>query len=603
LAIGIDVDLFDGQPVCFEDISRLIAQTATRPSVKDSLNALHSDRCDLLSSAVQFSPEWMRMSGVLNQADLSPSSARQLRAFGGVALIVLLTSVAYLPAMDGRFIWDDESLLANNVIVQAPDGLYRIWLTSEAIDYWPVTNTSFWAEWRLWGSDTRGYHLTNLSLHAAAAILIWIILRRLSIPGSFLAALLFSVHPVNVESVAWIAERKNMLAMVLFLVSIWSYLCFQQRPRVGCDSPRRKWYFVSLAAFLLAMLSKGSVAILPIVLLLLVWWQRRLARSDLARIAPFLAIAVGLTGVNVWFQTRGTHEVIRDVTWIQRALGAGAVPWFYLYKAILPINLSFVYPQWEVRANEVRWWLPLTASVVVTATLIWYRDTRCGRPLLMTWLYYCVALLPVCGLVDVYFMKYSLVADHYQHIAIAGLTALFAAYSFQIVPTIFSTRTIAAGAIAAMLLVLTYRQAGLYRNEIALYSDALEKNPDAWMAHVNLGMALEKSGRTGEAIEHYQSAVRLAPNFAPAWYDLGVALLEMHKPLEAVENLGWALELSPDFPEARNNLGAALMSMGRADEAVIQFQQALQLRPEYLSARANLARALAKVGRGDQSRR
>src|SRR5262249_8431303 len=158
------------------------------------------------------------------QAALRLSSARPLRALGGAALIVLLTAVAYLPAMNGRFIWDDEALVANNVLVKAPDGLYRIWLTSEAIDYWPLTNTSFWIEWRLWGTDTRGYHLTNLAFHVVAAVLIWIILRRLSIPGGFFAALIFAVHPVNVESVAWIAQLKNTLAMVFFLLSIWSYL-------------------------------------------------------------------------------------------------------------------------------------------------------------------------------------------------------------------------------------------------------------------------------------------------------------------------------------------------------------------------------------------
>jgi len=536
------------------------------------------------------------MSGSLNQAALSLSSARPLRVPGGAALIVLLTAVAYLPAMNGRFIWDDEALVAHNVLVKAPDGLYRIWLTSEAIDYWPLTNTSFWIEWRLWGTDTRGYHLTNLALHAAAAVLIWIILQRLSIPGGFFAALLFAVHPVNVESVAWIAQRKNTLAMVFFLLSIWSYLRFERRLGERLDSTRRSstWYFVSLAMFLLAMLSKGSVAILPIVLLILVLRQRPLVRSDLARVAPFAAIAVALTTVNVWFQTRSSHEVIRDVTWMQRLLGACAVPWFYLYKALLPINLSFVYPNWEIRAEEVRWWLPLLASVAVTGFLFIHRNARWGRILLFAWLFYCAALLPVCGLVDVYFMKYSLVADHYQHIAFAGLAAIVAASLFQRAPTILSARVITTVAITASLLVLTYRQAGLYSDEITLYSDTLEKNPDAWLAHVNLGMALEKCGRSNDAVKHYREAVRLAPDFAPAWYDLGVGLLELHNPAEAVEILRRAVELNPDLPEARNNFGAALMATGQADEATIQFQRALELRPEYASARVNLARAQAR---------
>jgi hypothetical protein len=543
----------------------------------------------------------MRMSGFLDQAALGYSSDRRLLALGGITLIVLLTAAAYLPAMNGRFIWDDEALVANNALVKAPDGLYRIWLSSEPIDYWPLTNTSFWIEWRLWGTDTRGYHLTNLALHVAAAVFIWIILRRLSIPGGFFAALLFAVHPVNVESVAWVAQRKNTLAMVFFLLAIWSYLRFEQHPGERSDATRRSptWYFVSLAMFFLAMLSKGSAAILPIVLLLLAWWQRPLVRSDVARVAPFAAIAVALTVVNIWFQTRGSHEVIRDVTLLQRLLGAGAVPWFYLYKALLPINLSFVYPQWQIRPDEIRWWLPSIASVALTGYLFFHRNTRLGRILLFTWLYYCVALLPVCGLVDVYFMKYSLVADHYQHSAIAGLAALVAASLFQRLPTMLPARVMATVAMTASLLVLTYRQAGIYSDEISLYSDTLERNPEAWLADVNLGMALEKSGRTVDAIKHYREAVRLAPGFAPAWYDLGVAELQLRRSAEAVESLRRAVELNPDFPEARNNFGAALMATGRTDEATLQFQQALELRPQYASARINLERALAKAARHD----
>lgn len=555
------------------------------------------------------------MSRFFGHAELNSLLTPRLRAFGGLALLAVLTAIAYFPAMDGRFIWDDEALIARNQLVHAPDGLYRIWLTSEAIDYWPLTNTSFWIEWRLWGNDTRGYHLTNLALHVVAAVLIWIILRRLSIPGGFLAALVFAVHPVNVESVAWIAERKNALAMVFFLLSIWSYLRFHMAASLRdanlvSETPARlhgpglPWYFASLAAFLLAMLSKGSVAILPIVLLLLVCWQRPLARSDFARIAPFVAIAAALTAVNVWFQSRGTHEVIRDVTWTQRILGAGAVPCFYLYKALLPVNLSFVYPQWEVRTNEIRWWLPLIASAIVTGYLFFHRHTRWGRPLLFAWLFYCAALLPVCGLVDVYFMKYSLVADHYGHIAIVGLSAIVAAL-FCRIPTLAASAT-ASVVVVVLLAARTYQQAGLYHDEITLYADALKKNPDAWMAHVNLGLALEKSGRAGEAIEHYRTAARLAPEFGPAWYDLGVAELELHNPAAAVESLRRAVELmvrSPDFPQALNNLGAALLATGRADEAALQFQRALELRPDYVSARVNLGRALAKAGSPDQTRR
>ena len=355
----------------------------------------------------------------------------------GAFLIAAVVFLAYLPAMQGGFIWDDNLLVTSNQLIQAPDGLYRLWFTAEPIDYWPLTNTSFWLEWRLWGRNPTGYHVTNLVLHIAAALLIWAILQKLTIPGAFLAALLFAVHPVNVESVAWIAQRKNTLAMLFFLLSILCYLREEEdRERTEAQERRGfvgvgRWYGFSLLAFVLAMLSKGSVAILPLVLLWIVWWQRRrITVRDLARAAPFLLVAIVLAGVNVWFQTHGLGEVIRAASWVERLTGAGAVTWFYLSKALVPMNLIFVYPQWHIKTGDFLWWLPLSAALLVTAALVWRRHSpqaSWGRPLLFAWGFFCLALVPVLGFTDVYFMKFSLVADHYQHLALLGVVALVAA--------------------------------------------------------------------------------------------------------------------------------------------------------------------------------
>jgi hypothetical protein len=343
------------------------------------------------------------------------------RGLGTVALLVVLTCAAYWPSLRGGFLWDDDVLLTNSSMVKAPDGLYRIWFTTEPVDYWPMTNTSFWLEWRLWGLHATGYHVTNLTLHIANAFLLWAILRRLRIPGAWLAALIFGVHPVNVESVAWIAQRKNTLSMLFFLSSILWYL----KAEIG--GPRR-WYWFSVLAFALAMLSKASVVVLPAVLLLIVWWRRdRITRSDVVRTLPFVLVAIGLTLVSIAFQARGAEEAIRHATAAERMLGAGAIVWFYLYKALLPIHLVFVYPQWQVDAGDVRWWVPLAAAVAATSLLVWQRRRPWGRALLFAWLFFCVALLPVMGFVDIAFMRYSLVADHYQYIAIIGVIALAAA--------------------------------------------------------------------------------------------------------------------------------------------------------------------------------
>ena len=245
--------------------------------------------------------------------------SRQTLAYPKWLAILILAAaafIAYFPSLNGRFILDDDALLTQNKMVQSSDGLYRLWFTTESIDYWPATYSSFWIEWRLWGMKPWGYHFTNLLLHIASCVILWRILRLLSIPGAFFAALLFAVHPVNVQSVAWITQRKNTLAMVFFLISILEFL------NAESETTNRKAHFqysASLLSFLLAMLSKGSIAILPAILLLIAWWKRnRITKSDCLRIAPFFLIAVPLTLLNIWLEHRDS-QAIRNVAVPERS--------------------------------------------------------------------------------------------------------------------------------------------------------------------------------------------------------------------------------------------------------------------------------------------
>ncbi len=407
-----------------------------------------------------------------------------------------------------------------------------------------MTNSSLWLEWRLWGRNPTGYRITNLALHLASALLIWTILRRLEIPGAFLAALLFALHPVNVESIAWISQRKNALAMVFFLFSILCYLRHEEgreardeRRAKGRSARRDKtgavwlWYGLSLAAFVLAMLSKGSVAVLPLLLLLIVWWrQRQVGLRDVARTAPFFLVAILLTVVNLWFQTHGIDTVIREASLAQRLAGAGAVIWFYLSKAFLPLGLLFVYPPWQIEAGQLLWWLPLLAALVVTALLWRKRDSSNAvsvRAVLFAWLVFGVSLTPVLGFADVGFMRYSLVADHYQHIAIIAVAALVAAawsrWHQQAQGSVRWVSSAAAVTIAGILALLTWRQNEYYGDPVTLYEATLEKYPTCWMAHNNLGLALVKAKKISEAIDHYREAVRLKPDFPEALSNWGAA--------------------------------------------------------------------------------
>ena len=566
-------------------------------------------------------------SALLALSRTSIAAALPFSVLAGAVLIAVTVLLAYLPSINGGFIWDDDLLLTKNNLINASDGLYRIWFTTEATDYWPISNTTLWIEWRLWGMNSTGYHITNLILHIVESLLIWMILRKLSIPGAFLAAMIFAVHPVNVESVAWIASRKNLMAMLFFLVSIFCFLKADiqsvQLQNSLYHSWADRWYWLSLAAFLLAMLGKGSVAVLPVLLLVIIWWLRPTGTvpfhsrepvpifglqkwncpfclRDLVRIAPFFLVAVVMVGVNVWFQTHGSAEIIRTATFTERLLGAGGIVWFYLYTALLPINLVFIYPQWHIHAGNLLWWLPLLAASILTA-LMWRSRISWSRPFLFAWGFFCVALLPILGITDVGFMKYSLVADRYQHIAIIAVIALVAAGWSVWHQRAQSEANLAASAVAivsvGVLFFLTWRQCGLYRDFITMSRATLEHNPDCWMVHNNLGNLLSETGKPREAIQHFERALRIKPDYAEAHYNLGTFLFQTGRIKEAGQHFQQALALKPDYIEAHNNMGIVLVLTGQPQEGIKHYQQALRLKPDYADAHYNLGITLANLGR------
>jgi tetratricopeptide (TPR) repeat protein len=545
-----------------------------------------------------------------------PSSAQpDKRMWLMAGLLSLIGLTAYLPVLQNGFVWDDDTFLTNNPLIKAPDGLFRFWFSTQASDYWPVTSSTLWLEWRLWGMHAAGYHATNLVLHVAEGLMLWAILRRLRVPGAYLAALLFVVHPVNVESVAWIAQRKNLMAMLFYLASIYFFV---RRTEVGTgvppvraaakskadtdgrgrpSLPLDKWYYLSLLSFLLAMLSKGSVAPLPVVLLGIIAWRRRIDRRDLLEISPFFLISAALIVVNVWFQTHGSGEIVRQADGFERLLGAAGVIWFYLYKAVLPIDLVFVYPQWHIAAGDALWWLPLLGAIGVTA-LLW-RLARPDRPLargsLFAWLYFVVMLLPVMGFTDVYFMRYSLVADHYQHLAIIGLLALAAA-AWASLDNSRIRLTIAAVAVGT-LGTLTWRQCGMYLDTPTLYRVTLQRNPDCWMVYNNLALSEANAGRQGDATRDFERALRLNPDFYEAHLNFGSVLLNTGHAPEALEQYQQALRAPGNHPVAYYSLGNALHSLGRESEAAAAYEHAIQLRPDYSDAENNLGFALQSMGR------
>jgi protein O-mannosyl-transferase len=545
---------------------------------------------------------------------------------------VAVTFLTYQPVWRAGFIWDDDDHLTANPSMTAPDGLRMIWSSLTVSRYYPLTLTNFWVQRRLWELNPLPYHLVNIAFHAISGFLIFLVLRRLRVPAAWWAAALWMLHPVNVESVAWVTELKNTQSGFFFFSAVLCYLRFEERGL-------RRWYALALLCGTCAVLSKPSTVGLPLVLLLCVWWQRgSWRRTDILRALPFFVLALGMSLLTI-LEQRGHIARQGEAEWSQgiaeRLIVAGKGIWFYAGKILWPGHLVFVYPRWEVAANIVWAWVPLAAAVAGGLVLGMQRRHPWARAALFGTGFFLVALLPVLGFVDIFYFRYSFVADHFQYLASLGIVALAASGIVHVLDRNKLWQTLTGNVVCAMLLVtlafLSWRQAHIYRNAETLWRDTVKKNPDAWMAHDllgnilvedgknseaiehfewalrlkpdyleahnNLGVALEQAGRFPEAIGHYEQALRLKPGNADLYYNLALVFEHSGRTQDAIASYEQALRLNPNHAEAHNNLGKILIKVGRAPEAIEHWEQALRLKPDFAEAHNNMGSALLGLGR------
>ncbi len=517
-------------------------------------------------------------------------------------LIVSATVIAYLPAVRGGFIWDDDAHVTKPEL-RSLHGLYRIWFDVGATQqYYPLLHSAFWIEHKLWGDQVIGYHLLNIALHTCAAILVMRLVRRLLMTknigwaeeAAFLTAAVFALHPVHVESVAWITEQKNTLSAVFYLAAMTAYLNFDQ-------SRQGKWYKRATALFILCLLTKPVTVTLPVALLVILWWKRGRwsLKQDGVPLVPWFALSLvsGLFAAWVERNVIGAEGEDFTLSALQRVILPGRVTWFYLSKLVWPRELIFVYPRWNVDPSQTWQWaftLALAVLFVILAAV-----SRKNRAPLAAMTFFVVSLFPVLGFFNVYLFQYTFVADHFQYLASLGVILLLCAVVAAGLSRITRPGLRAAGLLLLPTLsgVLTFQQCHLYGDNEGLYQTTLRTNPTCWMAYNNLGVLFKEQGRFDAAITQYESALRIHPAYPEAHNNLGVVMNALGRYEEAIKSYQEALRLRPDYPDALANLVVPLTELGRLREAIDRSEQAIRKDADDPRVRINFGIALIKASR------
>jgi len=491
-------------------------------------------------------------------------------------------------------VFDDHVLVESSPLLRGP--LWKIWIGASAFDYWPLTWTSLWVEWRLFGSDPLGYHAVNLALHVVTALVLWRALRALRIPGAWLAALLFAVHPATVESAAWVSERKNVLSAPLYLGAILAFVRY--------DASRRgRALAASLALFALALLAKTSVVMLPFVLLGIVLWRRgRIDRRAWVDAAPFFALSLAAGAVTLWFQwSRAMQEYMLPPRGIaERIGGAGWALASYLQKAFVPVGVGVVYADWPVGPASPLFWAPL-AALLALAALLWSVRRTPARPLLFAFGHHAVVLLPVLGLVDMAYFGVGPVGNHLQYLALMGASVLVAAGLARLSAGRRRALALAlSGALVAVCAAMTFVRAGSYHDDFTLWRAAAEASPQSLWATWRYADALADRGRFAEGLAELDRLAAQGADEATRLRARSLASMQRRRSAEAVADAAAADRLRP-HGEFDLTIGELLIRAGRPADAAPILSSLVARAPRNLDFRYSLGAALTQTGRGAEA--
>ena len=539
--------------------------------------------------------------------------------------------LSYQQVLDCGFIWDDDAYVTENVNLRDWSGLASIWFKPGATpQYYPLVHTTFWLEYHCWGLNPAGYHVVNCTFHLASTFVLFQILRHLKI-APFLAVTLFAIHPIQVESVAWVTERKNVLSAFFYCLSAlallkWRLPDFSDAQPESRNEAQRKlqfYYWISFGAFVAALLSKTTACVLPAAAVVVIWWKSgQILASDFRKLLPFFAIGISF-GLFTASMERWRVGAVGDeftLTLLQRVLVASHAILFYLSKVFWPTRLIFVYPRWDFDAFHLMQLIPL--SLCVTLTLIFIYGARTGRRgFLAIWLLYVGSLFPALGFFNVYPMRYSFVADHFSYLAMLPLFSGIGWFLTANIPTAvsylsrlvspeirnkvsggddrraFRKSTELALCVLAVFVLgpLTFTQTSMFQNLETLWRTTIQRNPKAWMAYHNLGVLLEANGKKEEALLRYQDAYSIKPDHFLAMNNAGLLQIEKGQFTDAEEILRQAISINPAYDKAHNNLAISLVKQGRLNEAVLEFETALTISPGYRNAELNRAAVLKAI--------